>query len=82
MAGFGIDTSVASAEEVANAITQQDADKLIDKRMILGLNQSIENNQITEDVVKMILGQYGYKKTSEIKVKDYINIVNDLKGKK
>ena len=28
MAGFGIDTSVASYEEVANAIEQQEQDKL------------------------------------------------------
>lgn len=31
MAGFGIDTSVASKEEVENAIAQQEADKKVDK---------------------------------------------------
>ena len=31
MAGFGIDTSVASKEEVENAIAQQEADKPVDK---------------------------------------------------
>jgi len=81
MAGFGIDTSVASAEEVANAITQQDKEKLIDKRMIESLNKAIQNAEIQEEVVKLILTQYGYKNTTEIKIKDYMNIVNDFKTK-
>lgn len=82
MAGFGIDTSVASAEEVANAITQQDSDKLIDKKMVAGLNQAIDNYKISDEVVGIILEQYGYTSTSEIKIKDYMSIVNDLKAKK
>lgn len=82
MAGFGIDTSIASAEEVANAMTQQDANKIIDKKMIDSLNKAIENAQIKDDVVTLILGQYGYTSTSEIKIKDYMKIVNDFKSKK
>lgn len=82
MAGFGIDTSVASAEEVANAITQQDSEKLIDKKMVASLNKAIENAKIKDELVEMILGQYGYTNTNEIKIKDYMNIVNDFKAKK
>lgn len=82
MAGFGIDTSVASAEEVANAITQQDSEKLIDKKMAESLNKAIENANIKDDVVEIILSQYGYTSTNEIKIKDYMNIVNDFKAKK
>ena len=82
MAGFGIDTSVASAEEVANAMTQQDANKVIDKKMIDSLNKAIENAQIKDDVVELILQQYGYTSTAEIKIKDYMKIVNDLRAKK
>lgn len=81
MAGFGIDTSVASAEEVANAIQQQDADKVIDKKMIESLNKAITNNNIPDNVVDLILSQYGYKNTNEIKIKDYMTIVNDFKTK-
>jgi len=81
MAGFGIDTSVASAEEVANAIQQQDADKVIDKKMVESLNTAIANNKIANNVVELILSQYGYKKTDEIKIKDYMTIVNDFKTK-
>lgn len=79
--GIGIDTSVASAEEVQNAIIQQDSDKVIDKTKIQALNMAIENAGIRDDVVELILKQYGYSSTSEIKMKDYMNLVNDFKSK-
>lgn len=82
MAGFGIDTSVASAEEVQNAIIQQNQDDLISKTQVQALNKSIENANINDELVELILSQYGYTSTSEIKIKDYINIVNDFKAKK
>ena len=82
MAGFGIDTSIASAEEVQNAIMQQDDDKVIDKSQVQALNKSIENANIKDDVVELILGQYGYTSTSEIKIKHYMDIVNDFKSRK
>jgi hypothetical protein len=81
MAGFGIDTSVASFEEVANAIQQQDDEKVIDKTKAQALDKSIENAGIKDEVVELILSQYGYTSTSEIKVKDYANLVNDFKSK-
>lgn len=82
MVGFGIDTSVASAEEVQNAIMQQDDDKVIDKTKAQALDKSIENAGITDEVVELILSGYGYTSTSEIKVKDYNSIVQDFKSKK
>lgn len=82
MAGFGIDTSVASAEEVQNAIMQQDDDKVIDKTKAQALDKSIENAGITDDIVELILSGYGYTSTSEIKVKDFNSIVADFKSKK
>lgn len=82
MAGFGIDTSVASAEEVANAMTQQDSEKVIDKKMVDSLNMAIEKNNIKDSVIGLILSQYGYTSTSEIKIKDYMKIVNDFKTNK
>lgn len=81
MAGFGIDTSIASAEEVNNAIQQQEADETIDKSKIDALNMSIQKNNISPNVVDLILSQYGYKSTNEIKIKDYMNIVDDFKTK-
>ena len=81
MAGFGIDTTIASYEEVANAIQQQDSEKTIDKKMIEGLQMSIKNKKIGDNIVDLIISQYGYKNINEIKIKDYMNIVNDFKTK-
>lgn len=81
-AGIGIDTSVASAEEVQNAILQQDENKKISKLQIEALNKSIENAGITDNVVELILSQYGYTSTSEIELKNYKNIIDDFKSKK
>lgn len=80
--GIGIDTSVASAEEVQNAIIQQDDDKVIDKTKVDALNKSIENAGIKDEVVELILSQYGYTSTNEIKIKDYMQIISDFKSRK
>lgn len=61
---------------------QQDKDKLIDRKMIESLNKAIENAKIQDDVVEIILSQYGYSNTAEIKIKDYMNIVNDFRTSK
>ena len=49
--------------------------------MIESLNLAIQNNKIDSNIVELILSQYGYKSTKEIKIKDYMNIVNDFKTK-
>ena len=80
MAGFGIDTSVASAEEVENAILQQEGEKIISKTQADALKTAIENNMLdVSGLDKEILKQYGYKEITEIKIKDYGNIVNEFK---
>lgn len=79
MAGIGIDTSVASFEEVANAIQQQDADKLISKTQISALKTSIENNMLDiNGTDKEVLSKFGYKDITEIKIKDYMKIVQEF----
>ena len=78
MAGFGIDTSVASYEEVANAIQQQEEDKKISKTQEEALDKAIENRKIADDIVEKILNKYGYSSTAEIKMKDYMKIVNEF----
>lgn len=78
MAGFGIDTSVASFEEVANAIQQQDSDKLITKTQEEALDKAIENRKIEDETVEKVLEKYGYTSTKEIEMKDYMSIVNDF----
>lgn len=74
------DTKDADTNEYKNQ--QQDKDKLIDKKMIESLNKAIKNANMKNDVVELILSQYGYSNTAEIKIKDYMNIVNDFKAKK
>ena len=80
MAGFGIDTSVASAEEVQNAILQQDEDKKISKTQADALRKSIENSMLdVNGIDKEILKEYGYNKVEDIKIKDYMKIVSEFK---
>lgn len=78
MAGFGIDTSVASFEEVANAIQQQDQDKPISNVMESALRDYIKNKNIENEKVIEILKQYNYTKLNEIKNKDYKEIQERL----
>lgn len=89
MAGFGIDTSVASAEEVQNAIKQQEEakkkeeeekQKPITKKLEDALLLSIENNNMSDEQVETILKQFGYTSTKEILMKDYMNVVNGFKN--
>jgi hypothetical protein len=75
------DTKDADTDEFTKQ-TQIDDNKKISNTQIEGLNKSIENAKISDEIVYLILGQYGYSSTNEIKVKDYMNIVNDLKSKK
>lgn len=75
------DTKDADTDEFTKQ-TQIDHNKKISKTQIEALNKSIENAKISDEIVYLILGQYGYSSTNEIKVKDYMNIVNDLKSKK
>lgn len=73
------DTKDADTDEFK---IQEDNDKLIDKKMVESLNLAIKNNKINDDIVELILSQYGYSSTSEIKIKDYMNIVKDFKANK
>lgn len=72
---------ISSAETDYKMKTEIDGEKLITKTQVQALNKSIENANIKDDVVELILGQYGYSSTSEIKIKDYMNLVNDFKAK-
>ena len=80
MAGFGIDTSVASFEEVANAIQQQEGDKTITKTQAEAWEESIKNNMLdVNETDKEVLKEFGYNEVKEIKVKDYGKIVAKFK---
>lgn len=75
------DTKDADTDEFTKQ-QQIDDDKVIDKTKAQALDKSIENAGITDEVVELILSQYGYTSTSEIKVKDYQQIIQDFKSKK
>ena len=73
---------ISSAETDYKIQSELNADKIIDKTKVQALNKSIENAGITDEVVELILSQYGYTSTNEIKIKDYANLVNDFKARK
>lgn len=73
------DTKDADTDEYK---IQQEDDKKIDKKMVEALNKAIENSNISDDVVELVLSGYGYSSTNEIKIKDYMSIVQDFKSKK
>ena len=75
------DTKDADTDEFTKQQQSVDEDKVIDKTKVQALNKSIENAGIKDEVVELILSGYGYTSTSEIKVKDYANLVNDFKSK-
>lgn len=73
------DTKDADTDEYKE---QTEKDKIIDNKLVEGLNMAIEKLQIDQKAVELILNQYGYTNTAEIKMKDYMNIVNDFKNRK
>lgn len=78
MCGFGIDVSVASAEEVENAILQQNADKKIDKTKIEALKKAFENSGLSAEQIEKGLKHYGYEKIEDITEKDYMKIYQNV----
>lgn len=64
MAGFGIDTSVASAEEVQNAIANQKGD-FTDMPIQEGQKQWIKT-ELNEEEIKKALAYYKVKKLSDL----------------
>lgn len=74
------DTKDADTNEFREQVEQTN-EKTISSSMLKALNTSITKNNIADNVVELILSQYGYTSTKEIKVKDYMNIVNDFKTK-
>ena len=65
MAGFGIDTSVASAEEVQNAIANQNKGSFDDMPIQEGQKQWIVA-ELTEEEIKKALAHYKVKKLSDL----------------
>jgi hypothetical protein len=73
---------ISSAETDYKMQNEIESQKVISEKLRKGLDSAIENNNIDDNTVFDILNKYGYTSTSEIKMKDYMNIVNDLKKEK
>ena len=74
MCGFGIDTSVASAEEVQTAIINQDADKPITAEQKKALNTMLKEENIPESYIGEL---YGVTEIKELTSKKYSNLINN-----
>ena len=81
LARHGLGLYIYAGEDLPEDEKDNEQEKVIDKTKAQALDKSIENAGITAEVVELILSGYGYTSTSEIKVKDYANLVNDFKSK-
>lgn len=82
LARHGLGLYIYAGEDLPEDEKDNELEKVIDKTKVQALNKSIENAGIKDEIVELILSQYGYSSTSEIQMKNYINIVNDFKSKK
>ena len=73
--GIGIDTSVASAEEVENAIENQ---KKIDNIKVAALEKALEKKNISGDKITEVLNKFGYRAINEILVTDYKRVCDEF----
>ena len=81
LARHGLGLYIYAGEDLPEE-EKETGNEIISDKLLNGLNTAIENNKIKDETIEKILNKYGYTSTSEIKVKDYMNIVNDLKSKK
>ena len=74
----GEDPDKISSVETDKKIENEVNDTTINKTKLDALNSSIENHKIPDSEVETVLLKYNYSSTSEIKMKDYMNIVQDF----
>lgn len=79
MAGFGIDTSIASAEEVQNAIEQQADMKKINETQLKVLQAMIKTIPESKAFYDNILSTYKIKDLSELTLKQHGEILLEIK---
>lgn len=80
LARHGLGLYIYAGEDLPEDEKDNELEKVIDKTKAQALDKSIENAGITDEVVELILSQYGYTSTNEIKIKDYMQLVSDLKS--
>lgn len=77
MAGFGIDTSVASAEEVQNAIANQE-----EKKEIKASPKQIELIEKLVEDKQAMFEYYGISSIEELTIQQASEIISKKKGNK
>lgn len=78
MAGFGIDTSVASAEEVETAIANQDDGKKITATKAKTLEKMIISHNVN---IADVLKYYGHDELKEFTEKEFATVLKQLEAK-
>ena len=79
MAGFGIDTSIASAEEVQNAIVQQDGMKLVTAANVNVLQGLIKSLPEAKAFYENLLSTYNITDLAQLTSKQYGEILLEIK---
>ena len=74
----GEDPDKISSAETDKKIENEVNNTKINKTKLDTLNSSIENHKISDEEVEKVLSKYNYSSTSEIKMKDYMNVVQDF----
>ena len=74
----GEDPDKISSVETDKKMENEVNNTVINKTKLDALNNSIEKHKIADEKVEAILAKYSYSSTSEIKMKDYMNIVKDF----
>ena len=75
MAGFGIDVSVASAEEVQNAIANQE--EKATQEQVEYIKRMVNSGDIKEETVKNYLKRCGKKNTRELSKKEAAEFIGE-----
>jgi hypothetical protein len=77
---FDIDDTKDADTDEFTARTQVDEEKKIDKKQRDALEESIKANMFdVSGVDKEVLSKFGYEKIADIKIKDYMKIVNEFR---
>lgn len=74
MCGFGIDTDVASADEVQNATLQQEAEKPITAEQKKALTKMMKEDAIPEEYICEL---YSVSEIKELNGAKFVNLVNN-----
>lgn len=74
--GIGATTSIASAEEVQNAINNQAAEMLVDDLKYTIICEKLA--KIPEDARTRALAKYNYKDAKEVQLKNFVSLSNDI----